>query len=128
MTTSDKIHIFLRDCTVPLFVGIYDHERPKAQNIIINIEAIAPLTQHYNDLKSSAITSVINYERLYDFVTAVLPNLGHVPLLESIAERIVTYCLEDARITEVRVRLDKPEAFKDKALAGVELHRYRRTA
>lgn len=125
MASNDKLHIHLRDCTVPLFVGIYDHEKPKPQPVIISIEAGAPLTQHYNDLKSAALSSVIDYERLYDFLNEVLPGLGHVPLLESIAERIVTFCFEDPRITEVRVRLDKPDAFKGRAMAGIEMHRYR---
>lgn len=124
---DDKIHIHLRDCAVPLFVGVYDHERPKAQLVLITIEVIAPLTQRYDDLKSSAMNSVISYEKLYDYVTEVLPSLGHIPLLESLAEHLIRFCFDDPRVAEVRVRLDKPEAFKGKALAGIEMHRKRST-
>jgi 7,8-dihydroneopterin aldolase/epimerase/oxygenase len=122
---QDSIRIYLRDCTVQLFVGIYDHEKPKPQPVIVHIEAIASLARRYGDLKSHNIASVIDYERLYTFVTAVLPTIGHVPLLESIAEHIIAFCFEDARIEEVRVRLDKPEAFKGKAIPGIEMRRRR---
>jgi len=50
---------------------------------------------------------VINYEKLHDFVVNMLPTLGHVPLLESLGERIISFCFEDPRIEEVRVRLTK---------------------
>lgn len=126
--TDDKIQIHLRNCTVPLFVGVYDHEKPQAQPVIIDIEVIAPLTQHYDDLKSAAVSSVMNYEKLYDFVMEVLPSLGHIPLLESLAERIIRFCFEDPRVSEVRVRLDKPNAFKNKADVGIEMHRTRKSA
>lgn len=123
--SKDKIHIRLADCTVPLFVGIYDHEKPHPQPVIVTIEAVAPLSQRYDDLKSSSVASVINYERLFNYVTIELPKLGHVPLLESLAERIIAFCFEDPRIIEARVRLEKPEAFQGKAHAGIEMRRTR---
>jgi dihydroneopterin aldolase len=123
---EDKIHTFLRDCTVPLYVGIYDHEKPHPQPVIIHIEVIAPLAHRYNMLKSNDVASVIDYERLYNFVTDTLPTLGHVPLLESIAEHIITFCFKDPRIEEVRVRLEKPEAFKGRANGGIEMRRTRK--
>ena len=124
---KDTIIVSLRDCEVSLFVGIYDHERPKPQPIIIHVEAKAPLVQRYDNLKNSHIESVIDYERLYDFITTVLPDFGHIPLIESVAERIIRFCFEDPRIEEVRVRIDKPDAFKGKTIASIEMHRQRST-
>ena len=122
---NDKIHIRLANCTVPLFVGIYDHEKPRPQPVIITIEATAALTQRYDDVKSSSMASVISYEKLFNYVTTELPKLGHVPLLESLAENIIAFCFEDPRIIETRVRLEKPDAFAGKALAGIEMRRSR---
>ena len=125
--TNDTILVYVRDCIVPLYVGVYDHEKPQPQPVVVHIEASANLTRRYDDLKSGNVASVIDYERLYKFVTGVLPTQGHVPLLESVAERIIAFCFEDPRIERVRVRLDKPQAFKGTALAGIEMQRSRRT-
>jgi dihydroneopterin aldolase len=128
MPCEDHILVYLRDCRVPLFVGIYDHEKPRAQPVIVHIEVTAPPMQRYDDLLSKDVSSVITYERLFHFVVDTLPTLGHVPLLESVAERIIAFCFEDRRIETVRVRLDKPEAFKGGALAGIEMRRTRQPA
>ncbi len=122
---EDTIHIHLRDCTVPLFVGVYDHEKPLPQHVVVNVVLVARLTERFDDLKSSNLSRVVDYDGLYEFVTDVLPALGHIPLLESVGERIITFCFEDPRIIETRVRLDKPEAYKDKALVGIEMRRTR---
>ena len=129
MTTSDNaILVYLRDCRVPLFVGIYDHEKPQAQMVIIDVEATAPLTQRYDDLKAGNIALIIDYDRLYNFVVTVLPTLGHIPLLESVAERIISFCFEDKRIHEVLVRICKPEILQGKASVGIEMRRKRKAA
>jgi dihydroneopterin aldolase len=125
MTINDTILVYLRDCTVPLFVGLYDHEKPAPQPVIIDIEATAPLTHRYDDLKASNIALIIDYDRLYDFVTKVLPTLGHIPLLESVGERIIAFCFEDKRIHEVVVRIRKPEILQGKASVGIEMRRTR---
>jgi dihydroneopterin aldolase len=124
----DYIHVYLRDCEVPLYVGIHDHEKPEAQPVIVHVEAMAPLTRRYDDPKASAVTLVIDYERLHDFVVNALPKLGHIAFLESVAERIIAFCFEDPRIQHVRVRLEKPEAFEGKTLVGIEMQRERRSA
>ena len=124
--SGDTIHVYLRDCMVPLFVGVYDHEKPKPQPVMISIEVSSPLVQRYDDLEAGDIGLIIDYDRLYDFVTVVLPGYGHVPLLESLAERIITFCFEDPRITEVLVRMYKPEVLKGKASVGIEMRRQRK--
>jgi dihydroneopterin aldolase len=128
MSSTDTILVYLRDCTVPLFVGVYDYEKPQAQPVIIDIEATASLTHHYDDVKASELTLIIDYDRLYDFVATVLPGLGHVPLLESIGEKIIAFCFQDRRIDDVLVRIRKPEILKGKASVGIEMRRKRRTA
>jgi len=127
-TREDTIKVYLRDCTVALFVGVYDHEKPKSQPVIVTVEATALLTRRFDDLQTSDVSSVIDYERLYDYVVHYLPKLGHIPLLETIAERIIAFSFEDPRINEVCVRLDKPEAFKGRAMVGIEMHRKRKAS
>lgn len=124
-TTEDTILVYLRDCRVPLYVGIYDHEKPKPQPVVIHVEVTAPLAHRYDDLTASDLSLIIDYDHLYDFVVNVLPTLGHVPLLESVAERIITFCFKDERIQNVLVRVHKPEILQGRASVGIEMRRKR---
>lgn len=129
MTTSeDTIRICLRDCTVRLFVGVHDYEKLQPQPVVIRIEATARLARRYDDLRAGDIASVIDYDPWYRFITDTLPTLGHIPLLESVAERIIDLCFKDARIEEVWIKLEKPDIFKDKAVVGIEMRRTRKAA
>jgi len=124
----DTIHVYLRDCVVPLSVGIHDFEKKQPQPVIVHIDVTAPLTRRYDDLRASDTALIIDYDRLYHFVTQELPKLGHVPFLESMAEKILDFCFNDPRVTEVGVRLDKPEAYKGKAKVGIDMRRTRRVS
>lgn len=126
-TTDDTICVYLRDCTVSLFVGIYDYEKPQPQPVIFDIELAGPLRQRYDDLQASHLSLIIDYDRLYQYVTQTLPTLGHVPLLESLAERIIDFCFGDSRVTAVTVKLRKPDILKGKASVGIEMRRSRKT-
>lgn len=120
--STDRIKIFVRECTVPLFIGIYDHEKPKAQSVVIDVELTASPVKNLQD---ATIHDVIDYDRVYHYLTEALPKLGHINLLENVAECIVAFCFEDPRIEKVRVRLAKSDIYKDKALVGIEIKRHR---
>lgn len=122
---TDTLHIHLRDCTVPLTVGIYDYERTGPQPVIISVEVAMKLDRRYDHLASADMASVVDYEPLQKFLTQTLPTLGHIPLLESLAEHIVSFCFKDPRAINARVRIDKPDAFHGHGIAGVEIRRSR---
>lgn len=120
----DHIRVFLRDCKIDLRVGVYEEEMRGPQPITVNIEVEAVLPHHYQGLNEKSLDRVINYEPIYRFIQNELPQMGHIPLLETVAEQIITFCFRDIRIQKVRVRLEKPEIF-DKASAGIEVCRTR---
>lgn len=121
----DHILVFLRDCTVELSVGFHPAERLKPQPVVISIEAEAALPHHYQDFNENSLDRVINYERFYNFLKEELPRMSHIPLLETVAEQIITFCFEDPRIEKIRVRLEKPQIFAGTARAGIEVSRIR---
>ena len=120
----DHIHVFLKDCRVELSIGYHPSERLKPQTVIVDIEAQAALPHHYQDLNENSLDRVIDYERFYDFIQNELPKLGHIPLLETVAEQIISFCFEDRRIQKVRVRLEKPNILAG-SRAGIEVCRTR---
>src|ERR1700735_2095210 len=84
----DRIRVFLKDCRVELSIGYHPAERLKTQPLIIDIAAEALLPHRYQDTNENSLDRVIDYERFYDFIRNDLPKLGHIPLLETVAEQI----------------------------------------
>jgi dihydroneopterin aldolase len=121
----DHIHVFLRDCRIELSVGYHPHERLKPQPVIVAIEVEAALPHHYQDINENSLDRVIDYERFYDYIRNELPRLGHIALLETVAEHIIAHCFEDCRIQKVCVRLEKPQVLAGTARAGIEVSRTR---
>jgi dihydroneopterin aldolase len=122
---GDHIHVFLNDCTVELSVGFHPSERLKPQPVVISISVEAALPHHYQDLNENSLDRVIDYENFYRYIREELPKLGHIPLLETLAEQIIAFCFQDCRINKIRVKLEKPAIFAGTARAGIEVCRAR---
>ena len=123
----DRIRVFLNDCRVELSVGYHPAERLKPQPLIIDLEVEALLPHRYQDTSENSLDRIIDYERFHDFIYNELPKLGHIPLLETVAEQIVSFPgrFEDCRVHKVKVRLEKPEIYKGRARVGIEIIRTR---
>jgi len=122
--SKDTIRIFLRDCRVKLRVGIHAPEKKAPQLLIVTVEMEADLTHRYDDPGEHNLDRVIDYQPLYHFIRKKLPKLGHIPLLESVAEQIILFCWRDPRVQKVRVRLEKPDILPA-ASAGIDITRSR---
>jgi dihydroneopterin aldolase len=64
----------------------------------------------------------LDYELLADRVRAIA-KAGHINLVETLAERIASACLLDARVLTARIRVEKLDVFDDTSAAGVEVER-----
>jgi 7,8-dihydroneopterin aldolase/epimerase/oxygenase len=122
---GDSIRIFLRDFRIELRVGVNPEEQDTSQPVIINAEVEAAVPHRYKDLKETSLERVINYASLHAFIQDELPKLGHIPLLETVAEQIIAFCFLDKRVEKVRVRLEKPQILPGAAGAGIEIFRLR---
>lgn len=107
-------------------VGVYPTEIDKPQTVIVNVEAEAALPHHYQDLNERSLDRVLDYDPLHGFICIELPKMGHIPLLETVAEQIIDFCFRDVRIQKVCVRLEKPHVYNN-ATAGIEIGRVRNT-
>ncbi len=127
-------HVFLRDMVLAASIGVYPHERQAAQRVRINIDlgvAEGLAGQGGAGLSRSGVgrdelDRVVDYERIVRAVRAVVAS-GHVRLVETLAERLAEACLEDDRVTVVRVQVEKLDVFEDLASVGVEIERERGT-
>ena len=115
-------HVFVRDLVLEGEIGVYAHEKdgfrqPMRFNIDLTVREVA---------HGDALENVVCYEEIVNKVKALIAE-GHVNLVETLAERIASRCLEDARVERARIREEKLAAIAETASVGVEIERGRAT-
>ncbi len=110
--------IFIHDLTLDCRIGVHRHEKDAGQRVRINIELAVRDDGPIDD----KIANVVSYDDIVAGVKAVVAR-GHVNLVETLAERIGDFCMADARVAAVRVRVEKLDAIREAASVGVEIER-----
>jgi 7,8-dihydroneopterin aldolase/epimerase/oxygenase len=107
--------IFIRDLVLHASIGVHAHEQQARQRIRLNIALrVLPAT-------GEELHNVV----CYDALIQALQNLcagPHIKLAETMAERMLTLCLADARVRHARVTLEKLDVYENAAV-GVTLQR-----
>jgi dihydroneopterin aldolase len=103
--------------------GVYDWEQLTAQPFEVDVELGLDLQPAGID---DELDLSVDYGRVYDAVRQIVESTSF-RLLEALAEAISHELLADFEVTEVVVRVRKPEVRLDGPLdyAGVEIHRRR---
>jgi dihydroneopterin aldolase len=114
-------HVFIRDLMLTALIGVYRHEKENPQPIRINLDLAVKENLVAN---KDRLTEVVSYEDIADGVRKLVA-IGHVNLVETLAQRIADMCFNHQRVQAVRVRIEKLAVFEDAASAGVEIERYR---
>jgi dihydroneopterin aldolase len=115
---SDRI--FVSDYVLAIEIGVYPEEQGVRQKVRFSLEAwMAPTVHASHD----QIAEVPSYDDLVKAVDAVVA-VGHINLVETVAERIAERCLADRRIAGVKVRVEKLE--RGPGAVGVEIVRHAR--
>jgi dihydroneopterin aldolase/D-erythro-7,8-dihydroneopterin triphosphate epimerase len=118
----DKIYV--RDLLVRCIVGIYDWEKEKKQDVLINIVLYADLTAAGN---SDKVKDTIDYKKLKNKIVAAVEE-RRFSLIEAIAELVSEMCLADPKVHQVEVLVDKPGALRFARSVAVEITRGRKKA
>lgn len=102
-----RTSIFIEGLEIMASIGVHPHEHETRQRVRVDV------TLDVADLpapKDDRIAEVVNYETVVAAIEAMARE-GHVQLVETLAERILAWCLSDARVAGARVRVAKPDAF-----------------
>lgn len=118
--------IFVRDLAAQLRVGIHDYEKAAPQTVMINLECESIAAHYFDNPAEEGFEHALDYTQAYHFIVTELAEMSHIPLLESVAEIIASFCFRDPRIASVRVRLEKPNILPRTQGAGVEIFRMRK--
>lgn len=114
-------HVFVRDLEIIALLGVHQHEKAKAQRIIVNIDL--SVREGASNIEDD-IRNVVSYEVVVRRVERIVAQ-GHVHLVETLAERIAAACLSDERVTAARIRIEKPDVIPNARSVGVEIERIR---
>jgi (5-formylfuran-3-yl)methyl phosphate synthase len=115
-TPSDCI--FVRNFVLPIRVGAYAHEQASEQRVRFDVEAqISRSARAAEDMRD-----VVSYDLLTDGIRLVVDR-DHIPLLETLAERIAALVLSHPRVLRVRVTLEKLDV--GPGSVGIEITRER---
>lgn len=107
--------VFVRGLTVEAQIGVHDHEHGRAQPLIIDVELSMEMHE------PERLSQTFNYEAIARAARTIAAT-GHIGLVETFAWRLARALLEDDRVNQVRVRIEKPTALAPDALAaGVEM-------
>ena len=118
--TSDKI--IIRDFLVRGIIGISQQERENPQDILINLEILTNLEQAG---LTDNISDCVDYSVIAEKIR-VCAETARRFTVEALAEDIAQICLEDSRISQVSIRIEKPEAIIYTKSVGVEIVRTRK--
>ncbi|HWE05560.1 MAG TPA: dihydroneopterin aldolase [Rhizomicrobium sp.] len=117
-STAALRHVFIRNLELLAHIGIHGHERTKHQPVRVNVDMAVEDTTSLED----RLDRVVDYEAITLRIRALVAK-GHINLAETLAESIAAACLEDARVRNVRVRVEKLHAVPGAESAGVEIER-----
>lgn len=113
--------IFVHGLELDASIGVHPHEYDRRQRIIVDVTldlGATPPPRH------DRLGETVDYQSVARQIVAFARD-GHVQLVETLADRIAEWCLQDDRVLAVTVRVAKPEALADAAAAGCEISRTR---
>ncbi len=111
--------IYINDLKVNCIIGVFENERIKKQPVIINI-ALSVDTQ--KAASSDDLNDTVSYHDIYLSVNEMVKK-SKFNLIEKLAQEITNICLEDKRVEEVMVRVEKTNAVKFGKSSAIEIRR-----
>jgi FolB domain-containing protein len=95
-------HVFVHDLVLPVRIGAYASEHEKPQRVRFNVDVQVLRPPH----EAEDMRDVFSYDVITDGISMIVEQ-GHVPLAETLAERIAALLLEHPRVMRATVRLEK---------------------
>lgn len=111
--------ILIRDLLVRCILGINEDERREKQDVLINLEIVSDLSLPG---KSDRFEDAVDYRELKKRIVE-MTGASNYYLVEALAEAIASLCLENPKVTQVTVRVEKPTALRFARSVGVEIIR-----
>ncbi len=113
--------LLIKDLLVRCVIGVHDWERKDRQDVVINIEIGADCSSAG---RSDDLGDAVDYRAITKRILEAAEESEYF-LVEALAERVASICMEDERVDRVRVRVEKPGALRFARSVGVAIERDR---
>ncbi len=121
MSELNSDTVFIRNLVIQTIIGIHPAERTTPQTVLVSLELETETTTAAAD---DDIVNVLDYERLAQRVREFVSQ-AQFQLIETLAERLASLVLEDLRVTQVSIEVQKPGAIPNAETVGVRIQRAR---
>lgn len=112
-------HVFVRDLEIMTIIGVHSYEKRARQKILVSVDLTV---SEQGPALSDRLEDVLDYGEVARRIEEICAA-GHVNLLETLAERVAEFCLRDARVLAVRIRIEKPDVIANARSVGIEIER-----
>ena len=102
-------------------IGIFDWERECQQDIVLNIRLTFDAAA---SAASDNIADTVDYKKITKRIIETVEQSSFF-LIEKLADAVLEVCLEDPKVEEATVRIDKPHALRFADSVSVELSKAR---
>ena len=116
---SQKTTVKIDRLSVPLSIGILDHERTAPQTVTISIDMGVNIPER----PSESGQDYVSYALIVEYLLALSKSGRHIDLVEELADEIFGVVFDDNRVERVRIEIIKPEIFSEAAGVGVIIER-----
>ena len=116
-----KKKVIIKDLLLNFVIGYYSAEKAKKQNVKFNIELNYTDQKNLND---KDIKSIVDYGRIIKVIKNMTKN-KHYNFLESLADDLFDELFKDERIDKIKLKIEKLEAIRKAASAGIEITKKR---
>lgn len=111
--------VALQDLDIEMSVGLKDWERKRRQTVRVSVDMWAPLGRG----PFERLDQCIDYDRVHAHIAGTWPARPHTDLLETLADELLAFVLEDPQVQAARVTLAKPEVYPGAATPAVTFFR-----
>ena len=113
--------LFIKDCSVQTWIGVYEHEQKKPTILVFNIELDVDARQASS---SDLIGDTVDYAVVVSYIREYLRHARH-RLLETLTQQVADQIFSTFNVSRVRLSVAKTGILEGVASVGVELERFR---
>ena len=114
---QDKV--FIRQLQVNTIIGVFDFEKQAKQPLFFDVEM---LTDFSKAAQSDNVDDVVDYAKVSQRIIAHCAQ-EQVELLETLAEQLTGIILNQFAVSQVTLRISKPQAVLEAQTVGIEITR-----
>lgn len=116
--------VFIEELCVLATIGVYDWEKRIKQRLVLNLSM--DWDNHLAAAKDD-LSYALNYAAVSDAITHLVSNKPY-GLIETVAERVADFVMDEFGVSRVSVTVRKPGAIVNASSVGVSIERSRSNA